>query len=180
MLLDTLTYLTSSVHNVFLVVPFSWKKNISNTDSSEIGVCYPMPWHQSEIFFIFEVVSEWDSLLNVTCNDISVRYVTAFRCAGGLKKKLNLRSDSQRYRQTQIQNERWIPNQRILWINCSLRHNITTELHPANWLLVLAHTLLYKHTILNFHGVLKGVQMSYTLFVDTDFHWLGFAFHSLS
>ena len=25
-LLDTLTYLTSSVHNVFLVVPFSWKK----------------------------------------------------------------------------------------------------------------------------------------------------------
>ena len=40
----------------------------------------------------------WDWLLNVTCNDISVRYVTAHRCAGRLKKKLNLRSDSQRHR----------------------------------------------------------------------------------
>ena len=28
---------------------------------------------------------EWDWLLNVTCNDISVTYVTAHRCAGGLK-----------------------------------------------------------------------------------------------
>ena len=37
-------------------------------------------------------VSEWDWLLNVTCNNISVIYVTAYRCAGGLKKKLDLRS----------------------------------------------------------------------------------------
>ena len=40
---------------------------------------------------------EWDWLFNVTANDISVIYVTAYRCAGGLKK-LDLRSDSQRHR----------------------------------------------------------------------------------
>ena len=38
-------------------------------------------------------MSEWDWLFNVTINDISVIYVTAHRCAGGLKK-LDLRSDS--------------------------------------------------------------------------------------
>ena len=32
-----------------------------------------------------------------TCNDISVTYVTAHRCAGGLKKKLDLWSGSQRH-----------------------------------------------------------------------------------
>ena len=41
--------------------------------------------------------SEWDWLLNVTCNDISVIYITAHRCTGGLKK-LDLQSGSQRYR----------------------------------------------------------------------------------
>ena len=34
---------------------------------------------------------EWDWLLNVTCNDISVIYVKAHRCAGGLKKKIDQR-----------------------------------------------------------------------------------------
>ena len=33
-------------------------------------------------------------LFNVTINDISVIYVTTHRCAGGLKKKLDLRSGS--------------------------------------------------------------------------------------
>ena len=42
-------------------------------------------------------VSEWDWLFNVTRNYISVIYVTAHRCAGGLKK-LDLRSGSQRHR----------------------------------------------------------------------------------
>ena len=37
-------------------------------------------------------------VFNVTCNDISVLYVTAHRCAGGLKKKLYIRSGSQRHR----------------------------------------------------------------------------------
>ena len=37
-------------------------------------------------------------LLNVTINDISVIYVTAHTCAGGLKKKLDMRADSQRHR----------------------------------------------------------------------------------
>ena len=41
---------------------------------------------------------EWNWLFNVTINDISVIYVTAHRCAGGLKKKLDLRSGSQRHR----------------------------------------------------------------------------------
>ena len=39
---------------------------------------------------------EW--LFNVTCNEISVIYVTAHRCACGLKKKLNLRFGSQRHK----------------------------------------------------------------------------------
>ena len=43
-------------------------------------------------------MSEWDWLLNVTCNDISVIYVTAHRCTGGLKKKFDLRSGSQSHR----------------------------------------------------------------------------------
>ena len=38
-----------------------------------------------------------DCSLKVTCND-SVIYVTAHRCAGGLKEKLNLRSASSRHR----------------------------------------------------------------------------------
>ena len=39
---------------------------------------------------------EW--LLHVIINDISVIYVTAHRCTGGLKKKLYQRSGSQRHR----------------------------------------------------------------------------------
>ena len=35
---------------------------------------------------------------NVTISDISVKYVTTQRCAGGLKKKLDLQSSSQRHR----------------------------------------------------------------------------------
>ena len=42
---------------------------------------------------------EWDCLLIVTCNDISVINVTTHRCAGRLKKKLDLRSGSQRHMQ---------------------------------------------------------------------------------
>ena len=41
---------------------------------------------------------ELNLLFNVTINDISVIYVTAHRCAGGRKKKLDLRSGSQRHR----------------------------------------------------------------------------------
>ena len=44
------------------------------------------------------IESEWDRLLDVTCNFISVIYVTAHRCTGGLKKKLKLRSGFQRQR----------------------------------------------------------------------------------
>ena len=44
------------------------------------------------IFYFLWVELKW--LFNVTINDISVIYVTAHRCAGGLKKKLDLRSGS--------------------------------------------------------------------------------------
>ena len=42
--------------------------------------------------------NELECLFNVTINDISVIYVTAHRCAGGLKKKYDPRSGSQRHR----------------------------------------------------------------------------------
>ena len=44
------------------------------------------------------LMNEWEWLFNVTCNDISVLYVTAQRFASGLEKKLNLRSGFQRHR----------------------------------------------------------------------------------
>ena len=47
------------------------------------------------------VLRQWVSEKNtdyIIINDISVIYVTARRCAGGLKKKLDLRSGSQRHR----------------------------------------------------------------------------------
>ena len=41
---------------------------------------------------------EWDWLRNVICNEISVIAAHTCRCAGGLKKKLDVRSGSQRHR----------------------------------------------------------------------------------
>ena len=41
-------------------------------------------------------------LFNVTINDISVIHVMAHRCAGGMKKKLYLRSGSQRHRHCRV------------------------------------------------------------------------------
>ena len=45
-----------------------------------------------------DFAGEVNWLFNVAINDISVIYVTAHRCAGGLKKKWDLRSGSQRHR----------------------------------------------------------------------------------
>ena len=45
-----------------------------------------------------ECVGEWNLFLNVTCNNISIIYVTAQICEGGLKEKFDLRSGSQRRR----------------------------------------------------------------------------------
>ena len=56
------------------------------------------------ITWMLRLVGRWarkgkvNWLFNVTINDISVIHVTAHRCAGGLKKKLDLRSRSQRNR----------------------------------------------------------------------------------
>ena len=58
------------------------------------------PFHRSSIALIhcFSFCeSDWDLLFNVTCNDISVIYVTAHRCEGGMKRKFDPRSSSQRH-----------------------------------------------------------------------------------
>ena len=55
-------------------------------------------WEECEVPVIFFPFSKVNWLFNVTINDISVTYVTAHRCAGGLKKKFDLRSGSQRHR----------------------------------------------------------------------------------
>ena len=54
--------------------------------------------HSGEVNLLFNVtINEVNWLLNVRINDISVIYVTAHGCAGGLKK-LDLLSDSQCHR----------------------------------------------------------------------------------
>ena len=55
-------------------------------------------WFLKIILVVVVVVVVVDWLLHVTINDISVICVTAYRCAGGLKKKLDLPSGSQRHR----------------------------------------------------------------------------------
>ena len=50
------------------------------------------------IFYPISFEFEFDWLFNVTCNDISLIYVTANICAGGTKKKFDLRSGSQHHR----------------------------------------------------------------------------------
>ena len=50
------------------------------------------------VYSIYKQMMMMNWLFNVAINDTSVIYVTAHRCAGGLKKKLDLRSGSQRHR----------------------------------------------------------------------------------
>ena len=57
---------------------------------------YANSWSTRIFIPLFHEV-RWIWLFNVTFKDISVIYVTAHRYAGGLKKKLNLRSGSQRH-----------------------------------------------------------------------------------
>ena len=70
-------YLSNSMYKSFLTMAFAIRS--------------PMQWRLS-------IRVELNLLFYVTINDISVIYVTAHRCAGGLKKKLDLRSGSQRHR----------------------------------------------------------------------------------
>ena len=48
--------------------------------------CLLSKWYTLTVYYRCDV--NW--LFNVTINDISVIYVMAHRCAGGLKKKLNM------------------------------------------------------------------------------------------
>ena len=67
----------------------SWRVRLAK----QVTLTPPSTWSPSGL-------RVWVSLLvfNVTCNDISVIYVTVHRCADGLKKKLDLQSGSQRHR----------------------------------------------------------------------------------
>ena len=56
------------------------------------------PWTEWDRDWLLNVTGLVNWLFNVTINDISVIHVTALRCAGGLRKKLDLRSGSQRHR----------------------------------------------------------------------------------
>ena len=60
------------------------------------------PWMSTVVLYCWCLSDSASVLLyftfKVTINDISVIYVTAHRCAGGLKKMLDLRSGSQRHR----------------------------------------------------------------------------------
>ena len=75
--------LVANIYKMYPVLQTMMIFSISNAVSSSM---YHLRW----------VELNW--LFNVTINDISVIYVTAHRCAGGLKKKLDLRSGSQRHR----------------------------------------------------------------------------------
>ena len=59
---------------------------------------YVVPKYFAVSTFLIAIRVELNWLFNVTINDISVIHVTAHRCAGGLKKKFDLRSGSQRHR----------------------------------------------------------------------------------
>ena len=58
----------------------------------------PLSQLSTAALLIRDALFELNCLFNVTINDISVIYVTAHRCAGGPKKKYDLRSGSQRHR----------------------------------------------------------------------------------
>ena len=60
--------------------------------------CIELKWLKSWWLINNTLYCEVNWLFNVTINDISVTYVTAHRCAGWLKKKLDLRSASQHHR----------------------------------------------------------------------------------
>ena len=61
-------------------------------------------------------VSESDRLLNVTCNGISVIYVTAHICAGRLKRRWDIRSGSNRQRHVVVFFNTVIQRNRPIWI----------------------------------------------------------------
>ena len=70
------------------IMALPWIHHCADLAQQSIQMCGSHEHSQGEVNWSF----------NVTINDISVIYVTAHRCAGGLKKKLNLRSGSQRHR----------------------------------------------------------------------------------
>ena len=77
---------------------FNFYCSIKLSSFSFVTYFLKMTWKhvkQTSQMSLRELLLNW--LFNVTINDISVIYVTAHRCAGGLKK-LDLRSGSQRHR----------------------------------------------------------------------------------
>ena len=104
------------VHNIlygcapsYLNSRFSLNENCTRGSSSSNFLVPRIGGSESGSFY-YNAILDWNALptnlswielnclFNVTINDISVIYVTAHRCAGGLKKKYDLRSGSQRHR----------------------------------------------------------------------------------
>ena len=79
---------------------FCWCRGFCHRTGSDlllfVSTSYYMHISINLLWSLVGWLVEW--LFNVTCNDSSVIYVTAYRCAGGLKKKLDLRSGSKRHR----------------------------------------------------------------------------------
>ena len=102
-----LTWNTSNITNVQMQqCPVGYTYGIPKDRSFVTEVCFDL--QRACVYFYVYNANYWvrlprqklllllNWLFNVTINDISVIYVTAHRCAGGLKKKLDLRSGSQR------------------------------------------------------------------------------------
>ena len=87
------------------IIPEKFKKKIwegKHANLASLLIPKVDKQHQDDVNHINVNIDTKEKLLkwlfNVTINDISVIHVTAHRCAGGLKKKFDLRSGSQRHR----------------------------------------------------------------------------------
>ena len=75
-------------------------------------------------------------MFNVTINDISVIYVTAHRCAGGLKKKYDLRSGYQQRQWGKYCNDIFVADKNLIAASLEESEQCTTEdVTPEGWAL---------------------------------------------
>ena len=80
----------------------AWNKHeirtAGNKTSEQLWMAGALELSGQDYSAIQGIFSDVKWLFNVTINDISVIYVTSHRCAGALKKTLDLRSSSQRHK----------------------------------------------------------------------------------
>ena len=89
-LIDMFNDTSRYIDDIFTIGNPEFEKHIPNV--------YPTELHLNKANTRYFKQGKVNWLFNVTMNDISVIYVTAHRCAGGLKKKCDLRSGSIRHR----------------------------------------------------------------------------------